>query len=103
MERDEQRVTLDGSTVTADLLPHDAKTSTTLTSPGLDVDVAAVSVWDGVWYRTGPDDPWQRASLGGTSAQAGVDIVALEVSTSTVCRSVLTPPGPGGHPSVGGS
>lgn len=29
--------------------------------------------------------------------------VALEVSTSTVCRSVLTPPGPGGHPSVGGS
>jgi anaerobic selenocysteine-containing dehydrogenase len=32
-----------------------------------------------------------------------VDRVALEVSTSTVCRSVLTPPGPGGHPSVGGS
>jgi hypothetical protein len=29
--------------------------------------------------------------------------VALEVSTSTVCRSVLTPPGPGGRPSVGGS
>lgn len=29
--------------------------------------------------------------------------VALEDSTSTVCRSVLTPPGPGGHPSVGGS
>ena len=29
--------------------------------------------------------------------------LALEVSTSTVCRSVLTPPGPGGHPSVGGS
>jgi hypothetical protein len=29
--------------------------------------------------------------------------LALEVSTSTACRSVLTPPGPGGHPSVGGS
>jgi hypothetical protein len=29
--------------------------------------------------------------------------VILEVSTSTVCRSVLTPPGPGGQPSVGGS
>jgi hypothetical protein len=29
--------------------------------------------------------------------------MALEVSTSTACRSVLTPPGPGGHPSVGGS
>lgn len=24
-------------------------------------------------------------------------------TTSTACRSVLTPPGPGGHPSVGGS
>ena len=24
--------------------------------------------------------------------------LALEVSTSTVCRSVLTPPGPGGPP-----
>lgn len=33
----------------------------------------------------------------------GVLDLALEVSTSTVCRSVLTPPGPGGHPSVGGS
>ena len=30
-------------------------------------------------------------------------LLALEVSTSTACRSVLTPPGPGGHPSVGGS
>ena len=38
--------------------------------------------------------------------QVGVvdaDRVGLEVSTSTVCRSVLTPPGPGGQPSVGGS
>lgn len=34
---------------------------------------------------------------------ATVERLALEVSTSTVCRSVLTPPGPGGHPSVGGS
>jgi hypothetical protein len=34
---------------------------------------------------------------------SGGAVVALEVSTSTVCRSVLTPPGPGGHPSVGGS
>jgi predicted SnoaL-like aldol condensation-catalyzing enzyme len=32
-----------------------------------------------------------------------VEHLALEVSTSTACRSVLTPPGPGGHPSVGGS
>jgi len=33
----------------------------------------------------------------------GAGHLTLEVSTSTVCRSVLTPPGPGGHPSVGGS
>src|SRR4051812_645526 len=33
----------------------------------------------------------------------GQRTVALEVSASTVCRSVLTPPGPGGHPSLGGS
>lgn len=28
--------------------------------------------------------------------------LALEISTSAVCRSVLTSPGPGRHPSVGG-
>ena len=49
-----------------------------------------------------------RVGLRGTSASADErtarsDSLALEVSTSTVCRSVLTPPGPGGHPSVGGS
>jgi hypothetical protein len=37
------------------------------------------------------------------SSSRSTSLVALEVSTSTVCRSVLTPPGPGGHPSVGGS
>lgn len=49
-----------------------------------------------------PERSYQRASQRGTYSrfQRGV---ALEVSTSTVCRSVLTPPGPGGHPSVGGS
>jgi hypothetical protein len=91
VERDEPAVSLDGSTVAADLRPHDAKTSTTLTSPGLDVDVAAVSVWDGVWYRTGPDDPWQRASLGGTSAGAGVDINPLTLVERL--RSYLATPG----------
>jgi hypothetical protein len=91
VERDEDAVSLDGSGVTADLRPHDAKTSTTLTSPGLDVDVAAISVWDGVWYRTGPDDEWQRASLGGTSAEAGVDINPLTLVERL--RSYLATPG----------
>ena len=91
VQRDEDAVSLDGSEVAADLRPHDAKTSTTLTSPGLDVDVAAISVWDGVWYRTGPDDEWQRASLGGTSAQAGVDINPLTLVERL--RSYLATPG----------
>jgi hypothetical protein len=39
----------------------------------------------------------------GTAGAATYRCLALEVSTSTACRSVLTPPGPGGHPSVGGS
>ncbi len=91
VERDEPAVTLDGSTVASDLRPKDAKTSTQLTSPGLEVDVDAVTVWDGVWYRTGPDDAWQRASLGGTSAQAGVDINPLSLVDRL--RSYLASPG----------
>lgn len=91
VDRDEPAVSLDGSTVASDLRPHDAKTSTTLTSPGMEIDVAAISVWDGVWYRTGPDDEWQRASLGGTSAQAGVDINPLTLVERL--RSYLATPG----------
>jgi hypothetical protein len=60
-------------------------------SPGLEVDVDAVTVWDGVWYRTSPDDAWQRASLGGTSAQAGVDINPLSLVDRL--RSYLASPG----------
>lgn len=91
VERDEAAVSLDGSTVAGDIRPKDAKTSTQLTSPGLDVDVAAISVWDGVWFRTGPDDPWQKASLGGASAQAGVDINPLTLVERL--RSYLATPG----------
>lgn len=32
-----------------------------------------------------------------------VDLLAMKVSAGTACRSVLTPLGPGGHPSVDGS
>jgi hypothetical protein len=91
VDRDESSITLDGSTVGVDLRPKDAKTSTTLTSEPLDVDVAAISVWDGVWYRTGADDPWQRASLGGASSQAGVDINPLTLVERL--RSYLATPG----------
>lgn len=46
-------------------------------------------------------DPLEQIKSLGELRDAG--LLALEDSTSTVCRSVLTPPGPGGHPSVGGS
>ncbi|HEX5826188.1 MAG TPA: hypothetical protein VFY23_01595 [Candidatus Limnocylindrales bacterium] len=91
VERDEPAVSLDGSTVSSDVRPKDAKTSTRLTSPGLEADVAAVTVWDGVWFRTAPDDPWQKASLGGASAQAGVDINPLTLVERL--RSYLATPG----------
>lgn len=91
VERDEAAVSLDGSTLTGDIRPKDAKTSSSLTSPGLGVEVAAISVWDGVWFRTGPDDPWQQASLGGASAQAGVDINPLTLVERL--RSYLATPG----------
>ena len=91
VDRDEEAIRLDGSAVIADLRPNDARTSTLLTSPALGVDVAAVSVWDGVWYRADPEDAWKRASLGGASAQAGVDINPLTLVERL--RSYLATPG----------
>lgn len=91
VERPEPTVSLDGSTLTADLRPKDGKTALQLVSPGLDVDVDTVTVWDGVWYRPGPDDPWERASLGGASAEAGVDINPLTLVDRL--RGFLATPG----------
>jgi len=87
----EDVVSLDGSSLTGDLRPKDAKTSTHLVSPGLGLEVAAISVWDGVWYRATADDPWQRASLGGASSQAGVDINPLTLVDRL--RGYLATPG----------
>jgi hypothetical protein len=89
--RPEAAVTLDGSTVEADLRPKDAKTALHVVSPGLEVDLETITVWDGVWYRTGPDEPWQRATLGGASAEAGVDINPLTLVDRL--RSFLATPG----------
>jgi hypothetical protein len=71
--RPEQSMVLDGTTAQADLRPRDARTGTSLDSTPLGVALETVTVWDGAWYRTPPDGPWSRASLGGAAADAGVD------------------------------
>jgi hypothetical protein len=70
-------VVLDGMTVAADALPKDATTTTHVEIPALDVALDTTSVWDVLWYRTQPDEPWLRASVGGVAADAGVDVNPL--------------------------
>jgi hypothetical protein len=77
LDRPEAAVSLDGTTVAADVRPHDVRTDLHLVSPGLGVDLQAVSVWNDAWYRTGSSGPWARTTLGGASAKAGVDINPL--------------------------
>ena len=91
VDRAEAGVALDGTTLDGDLLPKDGKTRTHITSPGLEIDADAVTVWDGAWYRTGVGEPWQRASLGAASAGAGVDINPLTLVDRL--RSYLSTPG----------
>ena len=69
----EERVVLDGTTAEVDLRPRDARTGASVDSPALGLALETVTVWDGAWYRTPPDGPWSRASLGSAAAAAGVD------------------------------
>ena len=64
-------------TVAADARPKDATTQTHVEIPALDVALDTTSVWDALWYRTAPDEPWLRASVGGVAADAGVDVNPL--------------------------
>jgi hypothetical protein len=73
----EPSVTLDGTTSQVDILPKDARTKARVDSPALDIGLDTVTVWDSAWYRTSPDGPWTKASVGGASAEAGVDINPL--------------------------
>lgn len=91
VQRPEPAVSLDGTTMSGDIRPKDGKTRVRLDSPGLGVQFDAVTVWDGVWYRTVADGPWQRASLGGASANAGVDINPLTLVDRL--RGYLATPG----------
>jgi hypothetical protein len=91
VDRPEADVSLDGTVLDADIRPKDGKTRLHIASPGLDVVLDTVTVWDGAWYRLDPDDPWLRASLGGTSAEAGIDINPLTLVDRL--RSYLAVPG----------
>ena len=75
--RPETQIVLDGTTVSADLKPKDAKTQVSVTSPALDFSLDTVTVWDAVWSRNGPDQPWSKASIGSVAASTGLDINPL--------------------------
>lgn len=91
VDRPEPSIDLDGTTLEIDVRPKDAKTKTHLASEALEVELDTVTVWDGAWYRTAPDQPWTRASLGGASAEAGVDINPLTLVDRL--RAYLATPG----------
>jgi len=91
VDRPDASVTLDGTVLDGDIRPKDAKTRAHVTSPGLAIEFDTVTVWDGVWYRTVADGPWTKASLGGASSDAGVDINPLTLVDRL--RSYLATPG----------
>lgn len=91
VDRPEAVVSLDGTVLDGDIRPDDAKTRMHVYSPGLEVELDTVTVWDGAWYRLDDDDPWARASLGDASADAGVDINPLTLVDRL--RSYLATPG----------
>lgn len=91
VDRPEASVVLDGSTLEGDLRPGDARTRARLDSPGLGLSLETVTVWDAAWFRQAPDAPWTRASLGGVSAEAGIDINPLTLVDRL--RGYLAQPG----------
>ena len=91
VERTEASISLDGTVLDGDIRPKDAKTRAHIASPGLAIAFDTVTVWDDAWYRTAADAPWTKASLGGASAEAGVDINPLTLVDRL--RAYLATPG----------
>jgi hypothetical protein len=77
LDRAGEPVRLDGTTLSADALPKDARTRAHVEIPALDVALDTTSEWDALWYRTAPEEPWLRATVGGLAAEAGVDVNPL--------------------------
>lgn len=74
----EETVVLDGTSVSADLKPRDARTRASIESAPLGIDLDTVTVWDSVWSRTA-DGPWTKASLGSVMAGSGLDVNPLTI------------------------
>jgi hypothetical protein len=91
VDRGPAPVSFDGTTIAAEARPKDAKTATHVVIPGLAVALDTISVWDALWFRTEPDGPWVRASVGGVAADAGVDVNPLTLVDRL--RSYLARPG----------
>jgi hypothetical protein len=88
--RPEATVTLDGTTVTMDVRPQDARSHTHVESPALGIDLEAVTLWDTVAYRSGTG-PWKRASLGAVAGGSGIDANPLTLADRL--RAWLATPG----------
>jgi hypothetical protein len=96
VDRSEGAVVLDGTVVSADLKPRDARTQAAVDSAPLGIDLDTVTVWDSVWSRTAPDGPWTKASLGSVTAGSGLDLNPLTIVDRL--RDHLR--GAGGRPTV---
>jgi hypothetical protein len=74
VDRPAGAVTLDGTTVTADIKPRDLRTRATVASEPLAITLDTVTIWGDIWYRTAPPaGPWTKASLGSLVGDAGFD------------------------------
>jgi hypothetical protein len=73
VDRPARAVTLDGTTITADIKPRDIRTKATVTSEPLAITLDTVTIWGDLWYRTAAGGAWTRASLGTFVGDAGFD------------------------------
>lgn len=66
-------VTLDGTTITAEVKPRDIRTRASVTSEPLAITLDTVTIWGDIWYRTADGGSWTKASLGALVGDAGFD------------------------------
>ena len=77
VEHPEAAVSLDGSTISIDIRPKDARTKAHVESPGLALSLDTVTVWNDAWYRFASATAWTKTTAGDASAKAGLDINPL--------------------------
>jgi hypothetical protein len=92
--RGDAQVDLRGTAASADISPKDVRTRIHLDSTALGVTLDTVSSWDDLWFRTASDQPWTRASVGGATAEAGVNpnpLTLVDRLRSWLARPDLAP------------